>query len=58
MDTLLSLLPSGHHSEDPYSMKKRSMPEITNLEVFRLWEVDELTQRVDVDRERGIRIES
>ena len=39
-------------------MKKRSMPEITNLEVFRLWEVDELTQRVGVDREGGIRIES
>lgn len=58
MDTFLSLLPSGHHSEDPYSMKKRSMPEITNLEVFRLWEVDELTQRVGVDREGDTRIES
>ena len=34
------------------------MPEITNLEVFRLWEVDEPTQRVGVDREGSTRIES
>ena len=54
MDTFLSFLPSGHHSEDPYSMKKRSMPEITNLEVFRLWEVD---VKSGCRQKRGTRIE-